>query len=208
MSSEIPSLIIYPSAVSKLFADKELFDRELEVYNLFPPHVPDLLSAGQTELRGQNLYYITTKRIKGKAYLDQTNFSAPDLAKALADFHTFTYKANKCLCHIDNQPQNILHAGNQYYFIDFSDSRRDFPEVDITHLLLFWAEEYPYMDFIARAQSFLNRYQEDITLNSKRWSEFLKQSIIRFDSRRAKYNKASTHSEDSSRNREWLAAVI
>ena len=109
---------------------------------------------------------------------------------------------------MDNQPQNILLAGNKYYFIDFSDSRRDFPEVDVTHLLLFWAEEYPFMDFIARAGSFLNRYQQDITLERDRWSRSLKESIIRFDERRAKYNKSPGHSEDSSRNRNWLSAVI
>ena len=208
MNPDFPPLITYPSAVSKLFIDKELFDRELKVYNLAPPHVPELLSAGEADLMGQKLYYITAKRIKGKAYLDLPNFSTSDLAAALAAFHAFTYKAEKCLCHIDNQPQNILLAGNKYYFIDFSDSRRDFPEADITHLLLFWAEEYRYMDFIARAGSLLNRYQEDITLSRSRWNRSLKQSITRFDQRRAKFNKLAKHSEDSTRNRNWLSAII
>jgi hypothetical protein len=205
---EIPTLITYPNVVSKLFTDKELFDRELRVYHLVPPHVPDLLSAGETEIMGQKLYYISAKRIKGQAYLDQPNFSAQELGGALAAFHAFTFKAGKCLCHIDNQPQNILLAGSKYYFIDFSDSRYDFPEVDITHLLLFWVEEYPFVDFISHAGSLLNRYQEDITLNRDRWSISLKQSITRFDERRAKYNKAFKRAEDSSRNRDWLSAVI
>ncbi|MCB5261356.1 MAG: phosphotransferase [Candidatus Cloacimonetes bacterium] len=208
MIADIPALITYPNVVSKLFTDKELFDRELKVYKLAPPHVPDLLSAGEAEIMGPKLYYITAKRIKGKAYLDLPNFSTSELGSALADFHAFTYKAEKCLCHIDNQPQNILLAGSKYYFIDFSDSRYDFPEVDITHLLLFWAEEYRYLDFIARAGSLLNRYQEDITLERSRWSRSLKESIIRFDERRAKYHKSPVRSEDSSRNRDWLSAVI
>lgn len=208
MNQDIPALITYPNVVSKLFTDKELFDRELQVYHLAPPHVPDLLSAGDAEVMDQKLYYITTKRIKGQAYLDQPNFSTTDLGAALAAFHAFTLEADKCLCHIDNQPQNILLAGSKYYFIDFSDSRRDFPEVDVTHLLLFWAEEYPFMDFIARAGSLLNSYQQNITLERERWSRALEQSITRFDERRAKYNKGFRRSEDSSKNRNWLSAVI
>lgn len=208
MIADIPALITYPNVVSKLFTDKELYDRELLVYHLTPPHVPDLLSANDAEVMGQKLYYITTKRIKGQAYLDQPNFSATELGAALAAFHAFTYKAGKCLCHIDNQPQNILLAGSKYYFIDFSDSRYDFPEVDISHLLLFWAEEYPFVDFISHAGSLLNRYQEDITLERSRWSRSLKESIIRFDERRAKYNKSPIRSEDSTKNRDWLSAVI
>lgn len=208
MIPPFPTLITYPNSVSKLFTDKELFERELLVYQLAPPHVPDLISAGQAEIMGQKLFYITAKRIKGKAYLDLPNFSTSALGAALADFHAFSFKAEKCLCHIDNQPQNILLAGDKYYFIDFSDSRRDFPEADITHLLLFWAEEYRYMDFITHAGSLLNRYQNDITLNRIRWSLFLKQSITRFDERRAKYNKALKHTQDCSRNRDWLSNAI
>lgn len=208
MIPEITSLITYPNAISKVFTEQYLFERELKVYRLAPPHVPELLATGESEVMGQMLYYITAKRIKGKAYLDLPNFSPADLGKALAEFHAFTCKAGKCLCHIDNQPQNIILAGNNFYFIDFSDSRIDFPEVDISHLLLFWAEEYRYMDFIAHAGSLLNRYQEDITLDSGRWSRFLKQNIVRFDERRAKYGKTCKPAPDSSRNRDWLSNAI
>jgi len=202
------TLITYSNVVSKLFTDQKLFERELKVYHLAPPHVPELISAGEAEILGQKLCYITIKRIKGKAYLDLPNFSAAELGGALADFHAFSYKAGKCICHIDNQPKNILLAGNDYYFIDFSDSRRDYPEADITHLLLFWAEEYQYMDFITHADKLLNRYQKDITLTPSRWSRLLKLNISSFDERRSKYNKACKIAKDSSRNRDWLSNAI
>jgi thiamine kinase-like enzyme len=203
-----PSFVIYPTVVSKLFADEAIFARELQVYSFALPHVPELLSSGKAHFFEQDLWYITTKRIKGKAYLDAANFSAGDLAKAIAEFHQAGSKGDRCLCHYDNQPQNILMSGSDYYFIDFSDSKIDYPEADISHLLLFWAEEFGYMDFIGLAISFIDSYQTIIPLDAKRWQRYLRKSILRFDHRRVTHHKTATHSQDSVKNRDWLAEVI
>jgi len=180
-----PSFVIYPTVVSKLFAD----------------------ASGKAHFFEQDLWYITTKRIKGKAYLDAANFSAGDLAKAIAEFHQAGSKGDRCLCHYDNQPQNILMSGSDYYFIDFSDSKIDYPEADISHLLLFWAEEFGYMDFIGLAISFIDSYQTIIPLDAKRWQRYLRKSILRFDHRRVTHHKTATQGLAGRSHLKWAACL-
>lgn len=206
MPSPLP-LLIYPSVVTKLFQDKSTFERELLVYQAALPHIPKLVAFNQADYQGLNIWYITAQRIKGRSYLDAELFSPADLAKAIAEFHIASAQAEKCLCHIDNQPQNILLSGSEYFFIDFSDSKVDYPETDVSHLLLFWAEEYNYINFIAKAGEFLNTYQNLNPLSGNRWQSCLKNSIIRFDHRRKHHNKRS-HAIDTRENREWLQEVI
>ncbi|MCB5278528.1 MAG: phosphotransferase [Candidatus Cloacimonetes bacterium] len=206
MSVDI-NLIIYPSVVTKTFSNKDLYKNELFVYKLNIPHVPKLLSYGQTEAMNSNLWYITTKRVKGKPYLDESFFNASQMGLAVAEFHKASLTSNKCLCHFDNQPKNILLTGSVYYFVDFTDSKIDFPETDITHLLLFWADEFDYKEFINLVTSFLNAYQRIISLDPNRWATCLNNSISRFDKRRQLFHK-TTHSKHREINRCWLSEII
>jgi len=202
-------MILYPSVVSKLFDDQELYERELAVYKAGLPHVPRLISFGRTQVINSEVWFISMRRIKGRSYLDQSNFSPSKLGEALAEFHKASLQNNgKCICHIDNQPQNIILAGTDFYFIDFSDNRIDFPEVDVSHLLLFWAEEYDYMDFISQADSLLTSYQKILMLDRKRWRKLVKLNIKTFDLRRAEYGKSPRKSSFSKQNRGWLYEVV
>jgi hypothetical protein len=72
---------------------------------------------------------------------------------------------------------------------------------------LFWAEEYPYMDFIRIAGCMLNSYQQVLSLNPDRWEKTVPKSIKRFDARRRMFSKRQA-SEQSEKNRNWLSAVI
>jgi thiamine kinase-like enzyme len=204
---DTPHLVIYPTAVTKIFDLHQRYKTELMVYKLNIPHVPQMLSHGEACGIEGDAWYITIQRIKGKPYLDEETFNATRLGAALADFHGASLNKGKCLCHIDNQPKNILVSGSDFFFVDFSDSIMDFPETDITHLLLFWAEEVAYLDFIGIAGCFLNSYQQRISLDPKRWRKALKQSITRFDERRLRYNKKAP-ARDSGKNRNWLEAVV
>jgi thiamine kinase-like enzyme len=203
-----PDIILYPSVISKLFDDEKAYLRELDVYKSDLPHVPKLISSGRAEVMGEQYWYITIKRIMGKSYLDQQSFSAGNLALAIAEFHLASMVKDKCLCHIDNQPQNILLAGSDFYFVDFSDSRMDFPEIDISHLLLFWAEEYSYISFIELASGFLGKYQNQIILDSRRWQKSLKSNIKTFDKRRAEHGKSTIPSQARDQNRNWLLQIV
>jgi len=200
-------MVIYPNAVTKIFDDPEKYTNELRIYLLNLPHVPQMLSHGEAEAIDRKICYITTQRVKGRAYLDDDSFDPAGLGTAIADFHHADMKEGKCWCHIDNQPQNILLSGNDFFFVDFSDSKWAIPETDLTHLLLFWAEEFAYSDFISISGIFLNSYQKIIPLTPKRWQQALKQSITRFDERRKQFNKKAP-AADSAKNRKRLEVLV
>ncbi|HCM16264.1 MAG: phosphotransferase [Candidatus Cloacimonadaceae bacterium] len=201
------NIVLYPNVITKTFSDTRSYEAELRVYRLNLPHVPLLLCNGKAEEPEESVWYISTKRIKAKPYLDEKGFDPARLAAALADFHRASMVDSKCICHIDNQPKNILLNAGDFYFVDFSDSREDYPETDVSHLLLFWAEEYEFIDFIRRAAAFLNSYQTQIPLDPQRWRFCLSDSIKRFDKRRLQH-RGKNPAVHSPRNRNWLSEVI
>jgi len=151
--------------------------------------------------------WIKLERVPGWPYLnDLTAFAPALLGKTLAEFHLATFQDGTCLCHIDNQPANILYNGNSYHFIDFSDSLRDKPERDLTHLLLFWASDLPHLEFTRLAPELLAAYNAILPIQMKHWKDELLHSISIFDDRRRAYHK-SFHSIDPREfvaNRQWL----
>lgn len=184
----------------KYFASAQEFQKELKVYLLDSPMVPELMASQKPD-------WIKMERIFGIPYLDSKDgFDAAKLGLCLAGFHNTTLKAGKCLCHIDNQPANILLKGNSFYFIDFSDSRIDFPERDVTHLLLFWAADMPHNKFCEYVTSFISMYSVFLKINPKNWQSCLQESIACFDSRREKFNKpgGKTTPEEQEKNRKFL----
>ncbi|MCB5268876.1 MAG: phosphotransferase [Candidatus Cloacimonadaceae bacterium] len=190
----------------KSFQDIDSYHRELKVYQSALPHVPKLVDCGKVD---SHSYFIQAERIFGIPYLDEPGFSQTQLAAAISAFHLATLNGDRqCLCHIDNQPKNILLSGHEYFFIDFSDSRRDYPETDISHLLLFWAAEYEHQQFVDFTGSFITEYQRSISLQAKLWHESLKQSITRFDLRRRQHGKASQPPQCQNENRLWLASLF
>lgn len=201
-------MILYPSVVSKLFSDEKSYLRELDVYKAGLPHIPKLISSGKADVMGEEYWYLSFKRIQGKSYLQQKSFSAQSLAQAITEFHLASMDKDKCLCHIDNQPQNILQAGSDFYFVDFSKSRIDYPEVDVSRLLLFWADEFCYMTFIDLASAFLGNYQKHITLDSQRWQKSLEANIKGFDQPQAEHGKSVVHSDSRDQNRDWLFQIV
>ncbi len=153
---------------------------------------------------------ITLQRIHGTPYLDlPEGFSPVTLAQSLAAFHLATLISGKCLCHIDNQPRNVIVAKDQVYLIDFSDSLVDFPERDITHLLLFWAADLPQDKFKSLSARFIEEYSQLVPLSPRLWQKYLEQSIGIFDSRRKLFNKSGKNPpEIQTANRNRLAALL
>lgn len=134
--------------------------------------------------------WIKLEKISGQPYLD-TDFNSGELAKTLAAFHLSSFNGDKCLCQIDNQPCNILAAGRQYYLIDFSDSRYDFPEFDLCHLLLFWAADLPSGVFREKLGIFCEAYNALLPLRPVIWVESMQRATGVFDTRRKRFNKSS-----------------
>ncbi len=179
---------LLPRSVIKRFSDPEDYFRELRVYQAGLPLVPRLLRCGERQ-------WIEMERIAGLPYLDQAfgPRDAAQLAATLAQFHGAWFSEDICLCHWDNQPKNILRAGEAFHFIDFSDSRLAPPEADLSHLFLFWAAEFPLEAVKTLCEAFLEAYAKIITLDPQRWETALKQSLERFSNRRKLHLRQEQH---------------
>jgi serine/threonine protein kinase len=171
------------TTVKKYFDAPAAFSAELDAYQLALPMIPSLIAYQEPD-------WILCSRIEGIPYLDSvTELDYGLLGTTIAAFHLATWQDGRCLCHIDNQPANILRSSEGFYLIDFSDSRRDFPERDITHQLLFWAADMPQELLLARCNAFLAAYTAVLALLPKLWQTCLSESIAVFDSRRANFQK-------------------
>jgi len=187
MSEEIvrtpkPSTVeLLPDRVIKHFRFTEDFFRELEVYRLGLAITPRILEYRQPD-------WIALTRAAGKPYLDlEEGFDPASLAGAIATLHLARVESGFHLCHMDNQPANILYDGSRYTLLDFADSRMDHPATDITHLLLFWAEEFTPQRMRDYAVRFIFAYSKFIHIEASIWSDCLKTSRERFYQRRARF---------------------
>jgi len=197
------SVSVLSDCVIKYFTNPEHFHAELYAYQLTLPMMPKLLDYAEQD-------WIKMERIWGIPYLDDLNNFKPELlAETIANFHLATYIENKCLCHIDNAPKNILFCPGRYYFIDFAKSKFTFPETDITHLLLFWAADFPYAFLQSSTLSFINTYLSILQLDSARWHTSLQENIRLFDKRRKIFGKLSGKQPIAvqTANRKWLAEL-
>lgn len=175
------SVKLLTDTVVKSFALPEAYHREWNVYRLKLDVCPRMISWLEPDS-------ITIQRVPGQPYLDfGADMDVTGLADTIASFHLATYDGHGCLCHIDNQPGNILYDGSRHYLIDFSDAALAPPEMDISHLLLFWASEFPPDVFARLCQAFLRQYRLRIPIYSHLWQECLSASIARFDARRAMF---------------------
>ncbi|HOH98488.1 MAG TPA: phosphotransferase [Candidatus Cloacimonadota bacterium] len=202
-------VILEADSVIKLFSEEAQFQRELAVYISQPPHVSRLLDYGDAGSGIPEGYgnYIRCQRIQGKPYLDHPDsFQADLLGTSIARFHQYSYDGTSALCHIDNQPKNILYDGNGYWLVDFSDSRHEVPEYDLTHLFLFWVEEFPTPHLQHYVISFLTAYAEIIQPRAQAWRGCMIANVRRFDERRGRFNHLARKLPEAEVNssREWL----
>ncbi|MDP3115424.1 MAG: phosphotransferase [Candidatus Cloacimonadaceae bacterium] len=204
MSPKASSVRFVEDTVIKSFDEADLFFRELAVYNANLPMTPKLLSHRETR-------ELVLERIDGIPYLDiPQGFDPIRLAQRIAAFHRHSLKGESCLCHIDNQPKNILWDHADFFLIDFSDSRIEAPEYDLSHLMLFWADSFAPQRLQNLAELFLNEYRKLIPPDPIRWQRCLAENILRFDQRRALFNKkpAILPANQIKQNRLILSSLI
>lgn len=178
------SVELLPDRVIKRFERPEECHRELGVYELGLEFTPMLIESRPLE-------WIAISKEAGIPYLNSdSGFDTVLLARTVAALHKAAERDGLCLCHVDNQPANILWNGQRYVLIDFADSRMDHPESDISHLLLFWAEEYEPELFGRLAAEFINTYHLLHPLDQSLWRQCLSRSRDRFYERRWRFCKA------------------
>ncbi len=190
----------------KVCKSKRAFSNELLVYQSAYPNKSELIVIGKP-----NTLVLT--EVKGIPYLDVQDFSddmIAKLARAISRFHNLVKVEGKVLCHWDNQPRNILWNDKEkkFYLIDFEDLRLAFPESDIAHLFLFWAEVMDYNQFSESVRKFVDNYQGKRILNWETWSLAARNSMHRFDRRRWKYHKLEKRdNSDRLKNRKLLLTL-
>jgi len=169
--------------VIKRFSDPEAFQRELRVYQLGLSCCPKLLDSGQEG-------WIIIQYIDGFPYVDaRRSIDYYLLGKTLAGFHNATRAKDQVLCHIDNNPKNILLKTGQYYLIDFEDSGMAAPETDLSHLVLFWLGIIDPREIEPAFKAFIAGYRSLAPLNPELWLHALEHSRQRFVQRREAHAK-------------------
>lgn len=205
MESGLPKVELRENSVLKRFIHPGAYERELSVYQRQLPMVPRLLSYKHPE-------WIEVQRIDGSAYLhrDFSQEEAAGLASVIARFHASTSRDERCLCHWDNQPRNILGTGSDFYLIDFSESRVSLPEDDLSHLFLFWAAEFTPERLRSLTGAFLSVYRKLTPLDTDSWARALARSKRRFDLRRRRYGRHEGHLPQGQlrENRAILAGLL
>ncbi|MDD2331496.1 MAG: phosphotransferase [Candidatus Cloacimonetes bacterium] len=193
-----------PTPIFRKQCETELeFWKELSIYRSKLSYTPRLLGIGDD-------HTLILEAVDGVPYLDFLPiFDARLLGRTISSFHrTFQVSDRKTLCHHDNQPGNILYSGTQYYLIDFSEIQVNFPEHDISHLFLFWSEEFNLEQMVGLSRDFLEEYLVSSNLAQDKWNCCLSENLIRFDRRRARYCKPLRKNESfSAQNREFLKSL-
>lgn len=176
---------------------------ELFVYQSDFPFRPELIEVRKP-------YTLVLERVEGIPYLDAdslTDIMISKLAQAINRFHNITCLEEKVLCHWDNQPRNILwnEKKQKYYLLDFEDIRLAPPEADLSHLLLFWAEEISHTEFSNAVSTIISQYQKTRKLSPAVWQKEARKARQRFDSRRKRHNKLEiTDNPDRGKNRRLI----
>lgn len=172
---------------TKVCSTQRKFNNELFVYQSAFPDKPKLLEilAPRT---------LVLEKVEAIPYLDVPEFTeemAVKLAQTIARLHSVTRQDEKVLCHWDNQPKNILWSEHKrkFYLVDFEDIRLNYPEADIAHLFLFWAEVMDRDELLSKILIFLDEYNHSFELRNDRWRKHCSNSLRRFDNRRLRYGK-------------------
>lgn len=169
----------------KRFFDSDELKKELQVYQKQLPMTARLISAGGMQ--------IDLSLLQGRPYLDTPlSFFPGLLGRTLAAFHQSGFDGSKCWCHWDNNPKNILLSEDltAYYLVDFAQLEFDFPEADLTHLLLFWIQHFNDEQLRRFTKLFINAYTLLMPIDKERWNQHIPLSIRRFNQRRIDFGKA------------------
>lgn len=179
-----PHLEFRQDRVIKHFDDPVSCQKELSVYTLGLPVVPRLLA-------DHSPVSLELELIHGCHFADDPGvFDPVILAKAVACLHGAFRQGDKCLCHWDNNPKNILISEGKVYLIDFADICIEYPEYDLTHLLLFWFGSVAEDTLRQAINAFVSSYRELLPIDAPRWNGAIPESLERFIGRRRQWGRS------------------
>lgn len=183
--------------VVKTVNTKEEYDREMLVYGRHFSFVPEIinrddeLSFSMEMIQGHHISEGSDYHIIGEHFSQLHSVKSGDLS----------------LCHQDTNPKNYMYSLGEYYFIDFAESGFNYPEFDLIHFLLFWAEIADSDAFKIIINSLIEGYSRKGKLVQSRWIELFPQIVQMFDDRRQMYNKPNIISENTLTNRKLVKSL-
>lgn len=189
--------------VIKICRNHKEFNNELFIYSMKLDFVPKLLDHNK-------LNTIIIEYIEGVSLLEIEFPDFAALADLFAQLHSLEGKGDKKICFYDSNPNNFIfnEQNNRYFMLDFSEWQYGYPEADLIHFLLFFASIYRADKFESTIYSFINKYKQLLPINPIEWEIQVQEQIVRFDSRREKYNKAEKiDNPDLNRNRELITTI-
>lgn len=192
---------------TKVCSTQRKFNNELFVYQSAFPDKPKLLEilAPRT---------LILEKVEAIPYLDVPEFTeemAVKLAQTIARLHSVARLDDEVLCHWDNQPKNILWSEHKrkFYLVDFEDIRLNYPEADLTHLFLFWADTSDLDCLYSKLCIFLHEYSVLINIKSATWKRAIRNAIGRFDARRRRFGKSLSSGKSNQKEyRDCLSRIL
>jgi len=191
----------------KFYLEKHDAEQERLIFNKRLSIIPRLIATGSKDsIEYNDFEYVESSHLW---QLDNIDFQA--IAELYCELHQLENKQDKVICQIDTNPRNIIYdkLNGRYYLIDFVDWRWEYPEFDLIHFLLFWAEVVSKVEFDDIQQSFLKSYKLKGEINSQRWGRLYPQVVHFFEDRRKLYGKSEKKfNPDQKTNRNLLSKLM
>ncbi len=185
--------------VIKICNTPKMFKKELYIYKKKLSFTPRLIDHD-----GKNTLIL--QYIDGIPIGDLAEPDFAKIAEIYAALHKLENKNGKCICHVDNNPQNYLFCEGKYFMIDFGEWEYDYPETDLIHFLLFWASIYSQAKFNIAFKKLMSAYLKKNTINPLEWEMLIPEMIAKFDNRRNRYGKLEVN-PDLAFNRERIKNI-
>ena len=185
-------------SVTKTVNTKEEYDKEMLVYGRHFSFVPGLIST-------DNDLTITIEMIQGHHISQESDFYT--IGEHFSELHLIK-SGELSLCHQDTNPKNYMYTSGKYYFIDFAESGFNYPEFDLIHFLLFWAEIADRETFKTISHDFLQGYLLKGQINHDKWQMIYNETVNKFDNRRKQFGKPNILSVNTINNRKTIEKLL
>ncbi|HPM00690.1 MAG TPA: phosphotransferase [Candidatus Cloacimonadota bacterium] len=195
-------VILEKFRVIKTFNSEEYYNRELLIYKLNLPYIPDMLEYNSNPESEKQ--WIILHRLYGH---NPQPGSLDDFQKALYTlirFHRDLKNLNLSFSHNDPNPKNFIIEDDKCYLFDFSDISQREAGYDILAFFLFT------VDFLNEdcLKQLIEFYTSHFSFDYRICLALYDKSILEFDQRRAFYKNINTLTKTQLDKRELIRKMM
>lgn len=201
------TILVSQGIFRKFYLEKYDAEQERLIFNKRLSITPQIISTGSKD----NIEYNDFEYLESCHLWQMDNIDFQSIGELYRELHQLENRQDMVICQIDTNPRNIIYdkINGRYYLIDFVDWRWEFPEFDLIHFLLFWAEVVSKDKFEDIQHTFLNSYKLKGEINTQRWGRLFPQVVHFFEQRRKLYGKSEKKfNPDQLTNRNLLSNLI